>query len=126
MTAKRHVERPGHVFVVAKTYEIVWLTEEEWHNNNLNESDAGLTYSSRNMIYMRLMPMSTEGNYQEILLHEITHAVWAETHLTHLNLTEPEEPEEAIIGIQTHGLLFVLQQNPHVTKYLTSDGALRR
>lgn len=128
MTAPKFVPRPDHVFVGAKVYQISWYTEAEWGEQHLSESDAGLTYCSSNNIYMRLLPGATEANYQEVLLHEITHAVWAETHLEHLELTSMAEDkiEEAIIGIQSHGLLFVLKHNPAVMSYLMSDGNVRR
>jgi hypothetical protein len=114
------------VFVLTKTYEVLWLNEEEWSLNHLREEDAGLTYASRNTIYMRLLPGATEANYQEVLLHEITHAVWAETMLTHLDISKQDDEEESVISLQSPGLLFVLHHNPEVVKYLTSNPSVRR
>lgn len=129
MAAKANHPRPDHAWVGAKTYDILWYNEEEWADNHLNENDCGLTYAGRNHIYMRLMPGATEGNFQEVLLHEITHAIWNETHLTHLNDTlakDPSDLEETVIGIQSPALLLMLQQNPHIVGYLQADPAARR
>lgn len=129
MAAQKDHPRPEHVFIGAKTYEVQWLDEEGWAKNHLSDGDSGLTYASQNTIFMRLLPGATEGNYQEVLLHEVTHAAWAETHLTHMTgllVKDETELEEAVIGVQSPMMLFVLQQNPGLVAYLTSNGAVRR
>lgn len=129
MASRVNHPRPDFVFVGTKTYEVMFLDEQEWARNHLSESDAGLTYASSNQIYVRLLPGATEANVQQVLLHEILHAVWAETHLTHLLEGLPENPddkEEMIVGMQAPALLFVIQQNPQLVAYLTANGAVRR
>ncbi len=127
MSTPRLVPRPEHVFIGNHTYQVDWITAEEWEAARHPDDASGVTFSSRNLIVVRLMPEARESSYQDVLFHEITHAVWDVTMLTHYHSNvEDGDREEFIIGIQTPGLLFVLQQNPHVVKYLTSDGTVLR
>jgi hypothetical protein len=74
------------------------------------------------LIQVRLAGLATESHYQEVLLHEVLHAVWDSTMLTHINLNEQSDAEEFVISLQTPPLLFILKQNPGLSKYLLSDG----
>lgn len=125
--AARHVPRPDHVFVGNRTYQIMWFAEEEWDAKHLADDADGLTYAAQSMIYVRLRGEALEAHYQEVVFHEVTHACWDATMLTHYHdNVGKDDREEFIIGATTPALLFVLQQNPALVKWLTSNGAVRR
>lgn len=119
------VPRPDHLFIGNHTYEVLWLTHEEWEAERLDPEADAVTYARRNQIFIRLA-VAHESHYQEVLWHEIAHAVWDATMLTHADLSKQDDPEEFVIGIQSPPMVFVLKQNPHFTKWLMSDGAVAR
>ncbi len=121
-----HVPRPDHAFIGNHTYAIEWLGDEDWQRGHHPPDTDGATYATQQTIYMHIRGNARESHYQEILLHELTHAAWDVTGLTHVDLKEQAEPEEFICGLQSPQLLFILKQNPHVTKYLMSDPTLVR
>lgn len=126
MTAKKQIDRPDFAYVGNHCYRIEWLTEDEWTGQRLDLDDQAQTWSARQLILMRLAPDAQESLYQETLLHELTHAVWDATALTHVKMTEPADPEEFIIALQTPALLFILKMNPQLTPWLLSDGTVVR
>ena len=123
------VARPDHAFIGNHTYSIDWLTVDEWQGRDYPMDKDGLTYGATSTICMRLLSGRREALYQEVLLHEITHAVWDSVGFS---LTddwhngEPHDVEERTILLQTPMLLFTLKQNPDLTKYLLSDGTVVR
>jgi hypothetical protein len=128
MATPKHAPRPDHVFVGPDTYAVEWLTDGEWLKSENDDNWCGLTEHIGRRIQMRLMDPSTpEAHYQQILLHEVLHATWATAGLNHTHRHFPEdEREEELITSMTSPLLFVVQQNPHVLAWLTSDGTVRR
>jgi hypothetical protein len=123
MTAKKFVPRPDHVFIGHLTVGIEWLSEDEWEIRRLGDDLRGISDHMKSFIGMRLMPATPEAMFQETLVHEILHLVWATMGLNHTHLHFPaDEREEAIITTQSAGLMFVIQNNPEVMAYLTSDG----
>lgn len=120
------VARPEHAFIGNHTYAIEWLGDEDWQRLHLVEGADGATYATQQTIYMHIRGNARESHYQEILLHELTHAVWDVTGLTHVDLAKHDEAEEFIVGIQAPQLLFVLKQNPPLVKYLMSDPTVVR
>lgn len=121
-----HTSRPDFVHVGNHAYRIMWLSQDEWEDMHLDQDSDACTYASRQMIYVRLISGAQESHYQELILHEITHAVWDSTMLTHVKMSEPEDPEEFIIGIQSPALLFALRMSEDMTKWLLSDGTVVR
>ncbi len=118
--------RPVSAKIGVHTYEIKWLSEDEWAIANLKPSALGTTYSYKQQIYMRLTTQCSESGLQEVLLHELTHAVWDATQMTHTDLNDIKDPEEFVIALQSPSLLGVFKDNPHVVKYLMSDGDVVR
>lgn len=121
-----HVSRPDYAYVGNHTYTINWFTQQEWEAGHLDPDSDACTFASLKQIYIRLLDQVVESHYQELVLHELMHAVWDSTMLTHTKLTEPEDPEEFIIGISTPALLFTLRMTPDLNKYLMSDGSVVR
>lgn len=121
------VPRPDHVFVAHSTYPVLWLTHDEWASRGHNEDWGGISDHVENYIGIRLHPNVPESTYQEYLLHEVLHCVWATTSLNfNAKFYPQDEAEEAIIQTEGQGLLFVVQQNPALIKYLQSDGRVIR
>lgn len=127
MTAPRLTPRPEHVHVGHVTYSVLWLTNDEWTARNHEADWGGISNHQQNYIGVRLMTGVQETTYQEYLLHEVLHCVWATTSLNFNAKFFPEDDrEEAIIQTEAQGLLFVMKHNPDLVKYLTSDGNMVR
>lgn len=127
MTPKKNVPRPDHVFIGHMTFQIAWLSEDEWDDRRLGLDLRGLTDHMKAFIGIRLMPSSPEAMYQETLVHELSHAIWAVLGLNHNQAHYPnDEREEAIIVQQSPAWLFCLQNNPTLVAYLMSDGTVER
>jgi len=125
--AANRVSRPDHVFIGNHTYRIEWVDVQEWEERRLADDADAMTHARHQTIQVRLYSQHTmESHYQEVLLHEITHACWDSTMLTHADLAAQEDAEEFVISLQSPALLFVLKQNPELTKYLMSDGTVTR
>lgn len=123
--------RPDHAFIGNHTYSIEWLTTDEWVGRDFPIDKDGLTYGAKSVIFVRLIPERPEALYQEILFHELTHAVWDTVGLSliedwHTHGESSNSVEENVILLQTPMLLFVLKQNPAITKWLQADGQVRR
>lgn len=110
--------KPTEVMVGPHVYEIVWLTDPEWRENNLDDGEVGVTRRDTNKIYMRLM----EGNEQlmrETLLHEVLHVVWGVSGLTYVHGSfDEDDREENIVRMQASPMLHFIQQNPDIVHYL--------
>lgn len=118
--------RPDHVFIGNHTYEIRWLTMDEWDENRLDPEADACTYARRNIIFIRLYPETSESHYHEVLWHEIGHAVWDTTMLTHADLSKHDDAEEFVVGLQSPAQMFVIHHNPALMAWFMSDGAERR
>lgn len=122
-TSTKRASRPDHMFMGNHTYEICWLTEDEWQNNHLDINADACTYVSRQTIFVRLREGSHESHYQELIIHECLHTIWDATGLTNVNLSDVEDAEEFSIGLITPLTLFLLKMNPSLTAWILSDGA---
>lgn len=125
MSAK-WVERPGEIQIGNHLFRIDWLSPEEWESARHPDSAAAVTEAEGQMIGIRLKASAAESFYQELLFHEITHAVWDSTMLTHAPLDSIEDKEEFVISLQSPVMLGVLRTNPHLVKYMMSDGTVVR
>jgi hypothetical protein len=121
-----YAPRPEHIFIGNHTYQVEWLSQNEWEDRRLDEHADALTHARHQLIQIRTYAPSRESHYQEVLFHELTHAVWDSTMLTHADLSAQEDPEEFVIGLQSPQLLFILKQNPDLVKWLMSDGTVVR
>lgn len=121
MTARKYVPKPEHVFVGNHTYRIEWMSNDEWDTNRLDPEADALTFARRQLIIVRTYEEANESHYQEVLWHEITHACWDTTMLTHTALGEQKDPEEFVVGLQSPAQVFVLRHNPELVKWLMSD-----
>lgn len=121
--ARVFTPRPDTVKIGVQDYRIEYLSSDEWEDRRYPDEALGVTFSDRAEITVKLAGGQSENRLRSIILHEITHAVWGETGLTHLVEMEgglPDDQEEAIILAQSLMLLGVLRDNPHVVKYLTA------
>lgn len=121
-----YVPRPDHAFVGNHTYDIEWLTAGEWEGRRMQENADAVTFATQQYIGLLLHDGVQESHYQEVLLHELTHAAWDASMLTHVDLSEIEDHEEFLISAQSPPLLGILKSNPDIVKYLMSDGQVRR
>lgn len=127
MTAKKFVPRPEHCFIGNLTFTIAWLSEDEWDERRLGSDLRGISDHMKAFIGVRLMPGVPESMFQETLLHEALHMVWATVGLNHTHTHFPaDEREESVITTTSPGLIFLMQNNPEVMGYLLSDGTLVR
>lgn len=121
------VPRPDSVKVGNHQYSIVWLTTDEWLQGHHPDEADGTTYSRANIIVIKLDSEAQESHYQEVVVHEVMHAVWDETMATHYHgNVDEEEREEFLVGLTSPAMLAVLKDNSHLVKYLVSDGYHRR
>lgn len=119
MATAAKATRPDHVFVGHMTFAIDYLTEDEWGQANEDDDWCGVTRHSAASIRVRLVPNANEQHVKETTLHEILHCVWSATGLNHVHDSfNSDNREEQLITIMSPALLFVLQQNPHVMKWL--------
>ncbi len=117
------VPRPDSLLVGNHRYRIEWLTPDEWFDRDCGQGNDGLTYNDRGVILMRLLPTRQESMYQETLIHEVQHAIWATAGLPgEWNAGDVDDVEENLMRMTTPLLLSVLKNNPDITKYLLSDG----
>lgn len=126
MTPPKQHPRPEHLFIGNHTYQVEWLDEDEWEDRRLESDADALTHARHQLIQVRCYRSARESHYQEVVLHEITHAVWDATMLTHAKLAEQDDDEEFVVSLQTPALLFVLKQNPHLMRWLMDDGTVIR
>lgn len=127
MTAPKRHPRPEHVFIGNHTWEIRWIDTDQWTVEREPEDADAVTHARINQIAVKLDPGAMESHYQESVVHEIMHAVWDATMLTHYhsNVTDSDR-EEFIVGASTPMLLFVIKQNPQLVAWLLDDGTVVR
>lgn len=124
MTARKFVPRPDEVVVGHQTFSINYLTEDEWLAARWPEEAAGVCYEHMAFIGLRMEAEITENKLRERLLHEITHACWSTSNLTHVMDMDgglPDDVEESIMLLQTPPLLMALRNNPTVVAWLMDD-----
>jgi hypothetical protein len=117
-----YAPRPDEVVVGNQVYNIEWLDMEQWHLAQEDAGNAGVTRAGMSLIRIQCQPGTPESRYQEVLLHELVHAVWDATMLTHIDLSPIDDKEEFIVGLQSPLLLGILKGNPGLIKYLLSEG----
>ena len=122
----RFVPRPDHVFIGNHTYSIEWLNSDEWLHRDFDMSKDGLTYAATSRIFVRLIEGRREALYQEIVLHEVTHAIWDTVGVSldpHWDkVDDSNDLEEKVILFQSPMLLFVMKHNPDLVAWLLADG----
>lgn len=115
------------MFVGNATYRIEWLTPDEWQQGRHDDTADGITYCTVTTIVVRLHAGAPESHYQEVVWHEICHAIWDTTMLTHYHSNPDEgDREEFIIGATTPAQVFVIKQNPALMAWLLDDGTVVR
>jgi hypothetical protein len=120
---KTFVPRPDHVKVGHMTFTIEYVTEQEWlETYNGYEEDGGLTFHNWAKIVIRLVPRITDQVIREVLVHEVLHAIWSVSMLSHWagELTA-EKTEEGIIQAQSPMIVGVLKENPEFLAYIIDD-----
>lgn len=121
------VPRPEWAYVGNHTFSIEWLETGDFQRATDRNDADGVTWDDRNLILIRVQPGAYESHYQEVLMHELTHAVWGAVKLTQMVADLPKDGlEENCILASAPGVLFLLKHNPHVVAYLTSDGTVQR
>ncbi len=118
--------RPEGVWVTDHWFRIEWLDSGEFIMRTDRDDADGVTWDHRKSILVRLHPETPESHYQDVVLHEVTHAVWGVVRLTQLVEDIKDNHEEQVILMQTHGLLSVLKNNPEFVRWLQSDGTVMR
>lgn len=126
MTAPKYPARPDHVYIGNHTWSIAWLSQDQWAEARMEDAADALTLARRNTIVVRLDPDASESHYQETLWHEITHAIWDNTMLTHQDLSKQDEAEEFVVALVSPWQLFVIKQNPKLVQWLQADGTVVR
>lgn len=119
---QKRAARPDVVKVGNHMYNIEWLSLDEWEARHFDEGNDASTHSTVQKVYIMLHKDAQESHYQEVLWHELTHAVWDSTMLTHVTLGDVDEPEERVIMHQSPGQVALLKENPDLVAYLMSDG----
>lgn len=126
MTARKLVERPDVVMIGIHIYRVEWMSVDEWIAHNMSNEAIGMTDADAGWIRIQHRPGGHESRYQEVLVHEILHALWDLSNLHNMDIKPLEDPEEFIVGLVSPPLLGVLKDNPHVLQYLLSDGTVIR
>jgi hypothetical protein len=129
MTQKKYATRPDSLKIGPHWYTVEWLTKDEWDSSNLPADIDGATQSDRCRIALLLGDNRPESHYQHVLVHEVQHAVWHGCGLTltaKWNEGSDDDVEERVIVQTSMLLLQVLQDNPHLVKYLQAEGHVRR
>lgn len=115
--------RPTKVKVGWHTFQIRWLTRQQWALEKHDQDSAGSTYISRSLIV--LCTHDDDDNkideqlLREVLMHEILHAVWHVSALAYDTVSrDHEDLEEYTLRFISGVILQVLKDNPPVLKYL--------
>jgi hypothetical protein len=115
------VKRPTSIKVLAVTYTVTWLTEDEWYAHHLDQDAVGITERDSGVIWMRADPTSNEDSLRMTMLHEVLHTCTQASRFERY-LKEVEDPEEFFIGQISPVLLQVLHDNPNLMGYLLKLG----
>lgn len=119
---QKRAARPEVVKVGNHFFNIEWLSLDEWEARHFDESNDAATHSTVQKVYIMLHKGAQESHYQEVLWHELTHACWDSTMLTHVDIKQVEEPEEVVIMHQSPAHVAMIKENPDLVAYLMSDG----
>jgi hypothetical protein len=113
-------ERPKSIHVGAFVYRIEYLDEIAWQAANEDDSLGGVTRAAVGSIRVRLPHEVSEQIVREILLHEVLHAVWHSTMLTHVmsEYKDSVDVEETVCQATSPMLLQVLIDNPDFVRYI--------
>lgn len=128
MTQKKHADRPEVLKIGLHYYAVDWLTHGEWDARHDTAQD-GMTDASKHLIEIRLHEQVGESHYQQVLWHEVQHAVW---NAVQINLQpkwsegDEDDVEERVIVTTSPLFVGVLQDNPALIAYLVSPGGTRR
>jgi hypothetical protein len=130
MASRTYATRPDTLTIGNHQYSVEWLTTSEWEARDYPMEKDGLTYAPRQSIVIRLIEDRSESLYQEVVLHEVTHAAWDSVGLGLMEDwhkgEDSHDVEERVVLLQSPVLLRVLKDNPLLVKWLVSDGAMRR
>lgn len=123
MTQKKFAPRPDRITVGNHVFRVEWLDDGDFSTATGRDDSDGVTFPARCLIIVKLYgPDVPESHYQEVLVHEITHAIWGSAKITHAidDIAKTEDVEENIVLLQAPGLLSVIKTNPLLLKYLAS------
>lgn len=116
-------ERPTSLKLGHLRFEILWREDSDWPDKD----KCGLTLPMQGAIMVRLNDDSpdgggwyTEDNLREILVHEIIHAAYHVSSLTHYPRPKDGDIEEYVCSILAGPIAQVFQDNPKVVKYLSA------
>lgn len=118
------VRRPTRIKVLTVTYEVQWLTEDQWYANHLDGDAVGLTSRDGGEILMRTDPTTNEDSLRATLLHEVMHACTQTTRLDK-HLDAVDDKEEFFVALVAPILLLVMNDNPNLVAYLLNLGAAK-
>lgn len=110
-------KRPSKVKVLTVTYDIHWLTEDEWYAARLDGDAVGITERDMASIAMRADSTANEDALKATLMHELMHCCTQAARVDK-ELANVSDGEEFFIAIISPLLLHVLQANPKVAAYL--------
>lgn len=119
---QKRAARPDAVKVGNHVYSIEWIDGAEWEARHYEENADATTHASLQSIVVLLHKGASESHYHEVVWHELTHAVWDSSMLTHTDLAGHDDPEETVIMHQTPLQVSVLKQNPGLVAWMLSDG----
>lgn len=114
--AAKYAPRPDEIRIGAHMFTVEWLTTDEWEQRFPGFPDKdGLTFGRNLAIYLRLIPNRPESLFQEILLHEVLHALWGAVGMTFdetwHSSGDPEDIEERV-ALYTSPALLAAQGMP--------------
>ena len=110
-------KRPSKVKVLTITYNIHWLSEDEWYAARLDTGSVGITERDSGTIALRADKTASEEALKATLLHEVLHTC-TQAMRVECNLDHVQDGEEFFVSIVAPLLLAVLRENPPLTKYL--------
>lgn len=117
--------RPRRLVVGWATWDIQWLTDEEWLSHDLlNPNNGGETHPTTHTIYVRLQHpgqgMCDSTSLKEVLVHEVLHAIFHSANLGYgiVQETKRHRLEEAIVGGMAGPLLATMRDNPTFAKWI--------
>jgi len=117
MPTQTRPKRPTKVKVLTVTYDIHWLTEDEWYKARLDGDAVGMTERDMASICLRADSTASEDALRATLTHELMHAC-TQAMRVDSELANVSDGEEFFVSIIAPTFLHVLQANPAVVKYL--------
>lgn len=111
---------PDRVKVGPKYYKLQ-TSPEHWNQLCADESVGGAYgHTDNKTLVISISPYQSSSEYQDTLLHEILHAVWAQGPDIGATMDDigQDGREEYLVGRQSPWLLLVLQDNPRLFEFL--------